>query len=119
MRASPSVRDPRLQQILPETPVYRQALQVEVRPILQENDLLKAFFVWMRRLVADPFPLTLSLSRKGRGNPRTISSYNCQPLYAKIRPPLFNATPARLKPLWAAHFDPALCHTETLGLHTI
>src|SRR5437763_13730224 len=36
--------------------------------------LLKAFFVWMRRLVAAPFPLTLSLSRKGRGNPTTISS---------------------------------------------
>src|SRR2546423_15709414 len=41
---------------------------------------LKAFFVWMRRLVADPFPLTLSLSHKGRGNPRTISSYKCKPL---------------------------------------
>jgi len=41
---------------------------------------VKAFFVWMRRLVAAPFPLTLSLSRKGRGNPRTISSYKCKPL---------------------------------------
>src|SRR5213083_1115156 len=42
---------------------------------------IKAFFVWMRRLVADLFPLTLSLSRKGRGNPRTASSYKCKPLY--------------------------------------
>src|SRR5947208_16198656 len=40
-----------------------------------------ALFVWMRRFVATAFPLTLSLSRKGRGNPRTASSYKCKPLY--------------------------------------
>src|SRR5437763_11406949 len=40
-----------------------------------------ALFVWMSRFVATAFPLTLSLSRKGRGNPRTASSYTCKPLY--------------------------------------
>src|SRR5207249_1541394 len=40
-----------------------------------------ALFVWMSRFVATAFPLTLSLSRKGRGNPRTASSYKCKPLY--------------------------------------
>ena len=39
-----------------------------------------ALFVWMSRFVATAFPLTLSLSRKGRGNPRTASSYKCKPL---------------------------------------
>src|SRR2546425_11007452 len=81
-------------------------------------DQPKAFFVWMRRLVADPFPLTLSLSRKGRGNPRTISSYKCKPLYAKRRPALCEAHPARLKPLAAALFDPALDKVEDRGLKT-
>src|SRR5438046_10648488 len=80
--------------------------------------LLKAFFVWMRRLVAAPFPLTLSLSRKGRGNPRTISSYKCKPLYAKRRPALFEARPARLKPLAEALFDPALDKVEDRGRRT-
>src|SRR6266446_10957170 len=41
---------------------------------------LTALFVWMSRFVATPFPLTLSLSRKGRGNPRTASSCKCKPL---------------------------------------
>src|SRR5437867_8915010 len=39
-----------------------------------------ALFVWMSRFVATAFPLTLPLSRKGRGNPRTASSYKCKPL---------------------------------------
>jgi hypothetical protein len=39
-----------------------------------------AFFVWMSKLVAVPFPLTLSLSRKGRGDPKTTSSYKCKPI---------------------------------------
>src|SRR6266496_3056313 len=41
-----------------------------------------ALFVWMSRFVATAFPLTLSLSHKGRGNPRTASSYKCKPLWA-------------------------------------
>ena len=45
------------------------------------TSVIKAFFVWMRRILADPFPLTLSLSHKGRGNPRTISSYKCKTLW--------------------------------------
>src|SRR5437762_12834072 len=43
-----------------------------------------ALFIWMSRFVAPAFPLTLSLSRKGRGNPRTASSYKCKPLYSII-----------------------------------
>src|SRR5437773_10217914 len=43
--------------------------------------VLTALFVWVSRFVATAFPLTLSLSRKGRGNPRTASSYKCKPLY--------------------------------------
>jgi len=41
---------------------------------------ITALFVWMSKFVATAFPLTLSLSRKGRGNPRTASSYKCNPL---------------------------------------
>jgi hypothetical protein len=41
---------------------------------------LTALFVWMSRFVAAIFPLTLSLSHKGRGNPRTTSSHKCKPL---------------------------------------
>jgi hypothetical protein len=39
-----------------------------------------ALFVWRKRLVGVTFPLTLSLSHKGRGDPRALSSGKCKPL---------------------------------------
>src|SRR5437773_2197613 len=59
--------------------------------------ILTALFVWVSRFVATAFPLTLSLSRKGRGNPRTASSYKCKPLYiphSTLRIPHSARTPA-------------------------
>src|SRR5205823_273699 len=72
-----------------------------VRPILSRPKFVlmthtTALFVWMSRCVATAFPLTLSLSPCGRGNPRTASSYKCKPLQ------IVEAIPAPMHYLCAA-----------------
>jgi hypothetical protein len=51
-----------------------------------------SIFAWMNRLVPATFPLTLSLSHKGRGDPRTTSSYKSSRIPTDPYAALFPAT---------------------------